>query len=193
MKDIKNYEELYAITKDGRIWSYPKKYGKARGQWLKPFIQSKKRVNGTVYSTASVGLRKNTKRKLFLVHRLIAEAYIPNPENKPQVNHIDGNSLHNWIDNLEWATQPENMQHAQDNGLLTQCTEKQKLNRTKQGKLYWKVGAKAHCKFTIEQARAIKQLWLKTKRSFVSLSRKFNVTPKTIANICYDKTYHAEI
>ena len=64
-----------------------------------------------------VELWKNNKKKHFLVHRLIAKAFIPNPDNKPQINHINGNSLDNRIENLEWVTDSENKYHAYQNNL----------------------------------------------------------------------------
>ena len=62
-------------------------------------------------------LSANGTAKLVLVHRLVASAFIPNPDNKPQVNHIDGNTANNNVTNLEWVTQTENMNHAKDHGL----------------------------------------------------------------------------
>ena len=124
---------------------------------------------------------------------MVAEAFLPNPDNKPQINHKDGNPLNNHVDNLEWADNFENMRHAQDNGLLIQYTEKQIETRQKYGKLNWAIGAKAHCKFTVDEAKQIKKIWQDTNRSFASIGRDFGVSPKTIANICYDKTYQSEI
>lgn len=62
-------------------------------------------------------LSKQHKNKKILVHRLVAQAFIPNPCNKPQVNHIDGNPQNNFIENLEWVTNSENTQHAWNTGL----------------------------------------------------------------------------
>lgn len=64
-----------------------------------------------------VYIRINKKRCFKLVHRLVAESFIPNPDNKPQVNHIDGNKKKNYVDNLEWCTRLENARHAADTGL----------------------------------------------------------------------------
>ena len=193
MKNIKGYEGRYAVTEDGKVWSYPKPYGSKNGVWLNPTIYVKKRVATKDYKMAIVGLSDGIKQKKFLVHRLVAVAFIPNPESKPQVNHKDGNSLHNWKDNLEWATGFENLQHAQKTGLLTQFTEKQMLSRSKCGKLNWRIAARTHCKFTIEEARQIKKIYETIKTSFAALGRAYNVSAKTIENICKGKTYLFEI
>ena len=190
MKDIRNYEGLYAVTENGKVWSYPKPCSSKKGIWLKQNYITKKRVCGAIYSVALIGLYKDKRRKTHLVHRLVAEASIPNPENKPQVNHKDGNSLHNWKDNLEWVTGSENMQHAQNNGLLIQTTKKQMETRSKNGKKTGALnGAKAHRKFILEEARQIKVIYETIKTSFAALGRAYNVSAKTIENICKNKTY----
>lgn len=77
-------------------------------------------VNGTSrgYRYDSVSYQEDGKQKHVTVHRLMAEAFIPNPENKPQVNHIDGDPGNNAIENLEWVTAKENVRHAYDTGLI---------------------------------------------------------------------------
>lgn len=94
MKDIKNYEGLYAITMTGRVWSYKSK------KFLKPGVSG----NGYIL----VRLYKDGKVKNFSVHRLVAETYIPNPNGKPQVGHIDDNPKNNCWDNLYWTTSLNN-------------------------------------------------------------------------------------
>ena len=64
-----------------------------------------------------VSMNKNGKQYLRTVHTLLAKAFIPNPDNKPQINHIDGNKWNNNLDNLEWVTSYENIMHARNTGL----------------------------------------------------------------------------
>ena len=125
MKDIPNYEGLYAATEDGRIFSYPKSCSSKNGIFLKQQIFINKNNRTTPHKQLLVGLWKDKKRKIHLVHRLIALTYIPNLENKPDINHLDGNSLNNNIKNLEWCTKKENMKHARETGLWNLFTEKQ--------------------------------------------------------------------
>ena len=116
MKDIKGYEGLYAITNDGEIWSYPKRAWP--GGWMKQqvYIDCKERIKP--YKRYIISLVGNDgKRKTFQVHRLVAKAFIPNPENKPEVNHKDGNSMNNVVSNLEWVTHKENSSHAFMSGI----------------------------------------------------------------------------
>lgn len=94
MKDIKNYEGLYAITSCGKIYSYKRKV----------FLKPEKVWDGYL----RVFLYKDGIGKHYKVHRLVAETYIPNPENKPCVNHIDECKTNNALQNLEWVTHKEN-------------------------------------------------------------------------------------
>ena len=103
MKEILGYENLYSISENGNIFSHK------NSKFLKPIKQT------TGYLT--VNLYKDKKLKIFTLHRLIAMTFISNPHNKPMVNHKDLNKCNNSIDNLEWVTAKENIQHACDNGI----------------------------------------------------------------------------
>lgn len=97
--------EDYKITKEGKVISLKnKKETEILGE-----------IDRDGYRR--VIIYKNGKRKKFFVHRLVAMQYIPNPENKPQVNHKDGNKLNNSVENLEWVTNKENIRHAMLHGL----------------------------------------------------------------------------
>ena len=101
-KKIKDYPN-YLISDQGRVYSCKRK------KFLKPAN------NGRGYFI--VDLSKNGIRKNLTIHRLVALAFIPNPENKRTINHIDGIKTNNHADNLEWCSQKENVHHAVNAGL----------------------------------------------------------------------------
>ena len=103
-KDIKGFEGKYKISNLGRVYS------------IKNNIILKQGYDGKKYSTVSL---YNKKQFHFKIHRLVAEAFIPNPDNLPQINHIDGNKQNNCVDNLEWCTCSHNIKEAYRLGLMT--------------------------------------------------------------------------
>lgn len=103
-KPVKGYLGFYEISNLGRIKSLKDNLGRDRELILKP----QKRKDGYFI----IDIKRSTK----FLHRLVAEAFIPNPENKPQVNHKDSNRGNNRFDNLEWVTASENMRHAYEYG-----------------------------------------------------------------------------
>ena len=94
MKDIKCYEGLYSITSDGEVWSYR----------TQKFLKQRRDKDGYFRVT----LIKDGELQTFHVHRLVAEAFVPNPDNLPEVSHIDESRTKNCASNLIWSTHADN-------------------------------------------------------------------------------------
>jgi len=110
------------------------------------------------------------------IHRLVAEAFLPNPENREEVNHIDGHKNNNSVENLEWATHLENMQHAVRTGLHT-------------------FGFGENSRRAIldnEKVAYIRKHFIKRHHEFglTGLGKKFGVTPTTIYRVVYNKNWN---
>jgi len=116
-KDIVGYEGYYQVSNYGRIRTLDKISKNRWGEYLKRGKMRKLYL--TKHGYVQMDLSKFGRKKSFKVHRLLAIAFIPNPENKRCVNHIDGNKTNNHIDNLEWVTDSENVIHGFKIGLIT--------------------------------------------------------------------------
>lgn len=171
-KAIEGFEGLYEVSNLGRVRSldrtYPNNYRPHKGI-IKKFALCGGRGHNK-YPT--VGLQRvNPKFKTgALVHRLVAKAFIPNPDNKPEVNHIDGNKLNNHVDNLEWCTRKENVQHSSDNGLL-RCD-----------------GVHFNAKLNVANVVQIKKELANGTRK-CAIAKKYNVEVGTVYAISYNKSW----
>lgn len=157
INDGATIEDCYMVFSNGTI------FNKLTGYKLKPVKGNKGYLqidlNGTTYP----------------MHRLVAELFIPNPLNKPCVNHINGYKTDNRVENLEWCTYSENNQHAYDNGLAhAVCGEKHYLS-----------------KLTQDEVREIRKLYKTNKPEYsqANLARKYGVGPTTMHAIVHNKRY----
>jgi len=123
-RTIPGYEGLYAVTRTGVVYSLPRKFSKK--------LKIMKAVDNMPAGYLRVALTRDGRTKLVYIHRLVAEAYISNPGNKPMVNHLDGDKTNNRIENLEWVTGQENRDHAFEHGLYPQ----QKIHPSKKKEIY---------------------------------------------------------
>ena len=155
---VPGYEGRYAVSDCGDVLSAP--HGSIDGCILK------RRVSNNGYLSVSLfydGTYRNE-----LVHRLVAKAFIPNPDGKPQVNHINGDRQDNRVENLEWATASENIKHKYEVLGYEPDHMPSKLR-----------------KFTDEQVRAIR----KDSRKASLVAQEYGVSRQTIADIRKKKTY----
>lgn len=155
-RPVRGYEDKYAINHKGdvKILSGRNKVGKLR-KWD---------ISNLGY--ASVNLYKDNRSRKGLIHRLVAEAFIPNPNNLPVVNHKDFNPLNNNVDNLEWTTQGENVEYSRRMGRATKYIA---------------------ARLTLDQVRKIRQL--RNNISASELAKIYKVTPHTIRDICTRRTF----
>lgn len=164
--DVVGYEGLYQISNLGRVKASARTFADKNGRVsrLKEKIL-KQSISNTGYYYVS--LRKDNAAITTNVHRLIAEAFIPNPEKKRCVNHIDGDKTNNAIQNLEWVTHKENMQHASGANLL------------KYG------SSRVNAKLNEEQVRFIRANSKKNggTMTYIEIAEKFNVSPDIVGNV----------
>ena len=164
-KDIEGYEGIYQVSNFGRVKSCERII--QNSSTLSGIQRIKERIlinhiKGNGYH--SVSLCVECRKHDFYIHRLVASIFIPNIENKNEVNHIDGNKSNNHVENLEWVTSKENVRHAFDKKLIDNGT----IERRK------------HCvisaqKITKEQVIEFRKL-RKHGASYDELSKKFGLS-----------------
>lgn len=153
---MRRYKDTeYFITEDGRVIR--------NGRELKIYKGN--------YSILKLSINNTAKTRA--VHRLVAETYIPNPENKPEVNHLDGDRTNNHISNLEWVTSSENKKHKHH--ILNKC------NGENHGQ----------SKLNNEQVEYIRKNYIPKNKQYGmnALSRKFKVSTSTLHSIIHNKTW----
>ena len=171
LKGIVECGDYYEISNLGRLRSVDREVIAKNGtvRRFKGIIRKTKK-NNRDYIMASLSL--NDKDKTVLIHRMVALAFLPNIDNLPEVNHIDGDKNNNRVDNLEWMTSKENQTHARNNGLSIQNGENS-----------------VNAKLTNEQANEIRSLWNNEGVSRIELSKKFNVSISVVARILRNEAY----
>lgn len=152
----------YMISNLGRLKMSPSSEGRRRRGIFKPGV-------GHYYYT-TILTNKNGIRKTVTIHRLVALAFLPNPENKPEVNHKDGDKLNNNVENLEWCTRQENMDHAWKNGLRDNFSEKVR-------------GENSTSSLTEEQVLEIRAMYVPGHGVIQGIADKFNVSKNCISGI----------
>lgn len=174
-KDINGYEGYYQVSNFGNVKSLDRlvlhNYG---GNAKKTGIILKQHPDKDGY--LSVNLKKKQNGSTNRSHRLVAMAFIPNPENKPQVNHINGIKSDNRLENLEWVTLCENRQHAYDTGLQHSFTRQGMKNN--------------FAKLTNESVITIRNIYNKKNGvNFAAIAKMYNVSGACIQVIIAKKTW----
>lgn len=164
-KPVKDFEGIYEVSNMGRVKSLPRKGSGGRDY---PKIMAGGLSNGY----HSLTLCNKGKMKISQVHRLVAFAFIPNPENKKEVNHINCVKTDNRLENLEWVTPSENILHGLRNGIMNTAKGSQKKN----------------AKFTEEEVRLIK-IRLKKGEIGYRMAKELGVSKEIIASIRTGRTW----
>ncbi len=171
MQPLFGYESFYKINTNGEVFSIRRNH------------MLKYRISNGGYKR--VKLYNETGHKEITVHRLVGMQYIVNKNNKPDINHIDGDKFNNCVSNLEWVTKAENTRHAVSLG-LSGC-----WNSKKNGKLSGE--GNGRCKLSDKTIKSIRRMYTRKYGEIAELAKRFNVTTATISRIVNNKYRMQEV
>lgn len=173
-KPVLNYEGSYEVSSDGWIRTVDRLCGNRRG-----IVKSKILNQFDNHGYRFVILSRNNKSKNCYVHRLVAEAFIPNNDNKPQVNHINGNKSDNRLSNLEWVTIQENHLHSY-----------RKLNRRSSDN---HGGRNPNARISIDQVKDIINRYTSGIASAKELAAEFGINKNYVYMMANGKVWKTEL
>lgn len=186
---------IYRITPAGQVFSQTKRKIPLVGTGMeftgkfKEILELERELTYTLNNRGyySVGI----KRKTHMVHRLVAKAFIPNPDNKAFVNHIDGNKLNNRMDNLEWCTVQENNLHARQTGLHKQAIGHKIKYQSDASKAVALANLKDKSKLSPEQVRYVRHVFVPRSKDYsaTALAKQFGTSVAAMCKIVSRKTY----
>ena len=174
-KPVIGFEGIYEISNLGRVKVLPREWiSGTKGNCLRKRGEFFLAQKTTKFGYFSVKLCKDNKRTYPVIHRLIALAFIPNPDNKPMINHIDGNKKNNRISNLEWCTGDENMKHAARTGLIPK--------------------GKDHHDVILQECQVYRLRWIKKNIKvehgyWTKVAKSLNVSLSAIMDVIHDRSW----
>lgn len=159
-KPIKGYENIYNVSNCGNVYSYR--------------LKRNLKLSTDKIGYVRIGLQKTNRKdvKLFYVHRLVAEAFIPNKEEKPFINHKDENKQNNCVDNLEWCTHKENMNYG---------TRNERIGKANKNSIYF--SKKVKCITTGEIFESMNEAFRKTGIWTTNIAKCCNGKRKTAGGL----------
>ncbi|MCD1628455.1 HNH endonuclease signature motif containing protein [Marinobacter shengliensis] len=186
---------IYRITREGKVFTQTKRKIPLVGKGMeftgefKIILEPEREMSYTLNNRGYLSVV--VRRKTHMLHRLVAQAFIPNPEGKPFVNHKDGNKLNNHVDNLEWCTAAENNQHARATGLHKQARGHKVQYQSAATKQKALSNLKDKSKLTPDDVRYVRQVHVPRSKEYsaTALAERFGTSVAAMSKIVRGESY----